>query len=140
VFRGSKKGGSMFEKKLQNLSETLGKGMKISLVFGEPIEAQGKTIIPVSKVTGGFGGGEGITPDFVVKDDSEDSVKDIEKKDRRGHGVGGGGGLHNEAVGVFEVSADYTRFIPAVQFRHILVLVGMIMGFVWKMSRRRKKK
>lgn len=130
----------MFEKMMQNLNENMSKGMKISLVFGEPIVAQGKTIIPVSRVAGGFGGGEGMTPEIPFKAEGDDTDVDEEKKDRRGHGVGGGGGLKNEAVGVFEIGADYTKFIPAVQFKHILVLIGMIMGFIWKMSKRRKRK
>jgi uncharacterized spore protein YtfJ len=124
----------MFENMLQNLSGNLSKGLSISLVFGDPIEAQGKTIIPVSKVAGGFGGGEGVAPGTGNPEDGD------EKKENNAHGMGGGGGLHNEAIGVFEITPDQTRFIPAVQFKHIIIVLGMLMGFIWKMSRRKRKK
>jgi len=127
----------MFENMLQNLSSNLGKGLNISLVFGEPIETQGKTIIPVSKVTGGFGGGEGIAPGSCCGGAEESGE---EKKDNGAHGMGGGGGLHNEAIGIFEIAPNHTRFIPAIQFKHILIMMGMIMGFIWKIRRRRKRK
>jgi len=120
---------------LQKLHDHVGKGLKVSMVFGDPIEAQGKTIIPVSKVTGGFGGGEGIAPGSSCGDDKEEG-----DTDNAAHGMGGGGGLHNEAVGVFEITPDNTRFIPAFQFKHILIMLGMILGFIWKISRKRKRK
>ncbi|MCF8295967.1 MAG: hypothetical protein K9J13_00360 [Saprospiraceae bacterium] len=123
------------EKMLQEISDNVKNGLKISLVFGEPIETQGKTIIPVSKVAGGFGGGSGESPKIPCKDDDEDC-----QKENRAHGQGGGGGLHNEAIGVFEITPNYTRFIPAVQFKHIIIMMGMILGFIWKLSRRKKKK
>ena len=121
---------------LEKLHDQVGKGLKVSMVFGDPIEAQGKTIIPVSKVTGGFGGGEGIAPGAIVSEGSESG----DNEDNAAHGKGGGGGLHNEAIGVFEITPNYTRFIPAVQFKHILIMLGMIMGFIWKMSKKRKRK
>lgn len=120
---------------LQRLHDQVGKGLKISTVFGDPIEAQGKTIIPVSKVTGGFGGGEGVAPGSCCGDDKEAT----DNEDNAAHGMGGGGGLHNEAIGVFEITPDGTKFIPVIQFKHKLVLMGMIMGFIWKMMKRKRK-
>ena len=120
---------------LQQISDNVRNGLNISLVFGEPIETQGKTIIPVSKVAGGFGGGSGESPNIPCKTDDEDCAKE-----NKAHGQGGGGGLHNEALGVFEITPENTRFIPALQFKHILILVGMTFGFIWKISRKRKKK
>jgi uncharacterized spore protein YtfJ len=121
------------EKYLETMSSTLKNGMQISLVFGEAIETQGKTIIPVSKVAGGFGGGEGMAPGNCCS-----SGEDEEKKENPAHGMGGGGGLHNEAIGVFEITKDGTRFIPAVQMKHLLIFAGMCFAFVWRMSRKKR--
>lgn len=118
---------------LTTLSETVKKGMNISLVFGNPVETQGKTIIPVSKVSGGFGGGEGQSPNIPDKDEEAG-------EENRAHGMGGGGGLQNEAIGVFEITANDTRFIPAIQFKHIIVMLGMILTFIWKISRKKRRR
>jgi len=44
-----------------SITERLYGGAAVKAVYGEPIEAQGKTIIPVAKVVYGFGGGYGET-------------------------------------------------------------------------------
>lgn len=41
----------------QSLAERLQQSANVSSVFGEPIAAQGRTIIPVAKISYGFGGG-----------------------------------------------------------------------------------
>ena len=64
------------------------------LVYGEPFSVGGKTILPVARIRYGFGGGSGGSPD------------------RQRHGGGGGGGLVSHPVGVVEVTAAQTRFIP----------------------------
>ena len=119
---------------LKEMSETVKNGLKISLVFGEPIETQGKTIIPVSKVAGGFGGGSGESPNIPCNTDEDDCAKE-----NKAHGQGGGGGLHNEALGVFEITAVDTRFIPALQFKHILIMAAMTFAFILRISRRRRR-
>ena len=42
---------------LTNLAEKLGAAAKASLVFGEAVERDGVTVIPVAKSRWGFGGG-----------------------------------------------------------------------------------
>src|SRR5690348_7629645 len=64
---------------LEKLSESLGSKATVKAVFGEPIQAAGKTIIPVAKVAYGFGGGFGTGP-----------VKDGNPK---GEGGGAGGSV-----------------------------------------------
>jgi uncharacterized spore protein YtfJ len=70
----------------------------VKTVYGEPISAQGKTIIPVAKITYGYGAGAGTGG---VGDTSA-----------RGEGGGGGGGVRAVPVGVIEVSDQPTRFVP----------------------------
>ena len=44
---------------LQSLRESIQGQATVKTVYGEPIEAQGKTIIPVAKIVFGFGAGAG---------------------------------------------------------------------------------
>jgi uncharacterized spore protein YtfJ len=85
---------------LATLSERLHSSASVRAVFGESIRMEGKTIIPVARIAYGFGGGEG----------SVDSERAIEGEG--GHGGGGGGGVAAMPVGVFEVTADQTVFVP----------------------------
>ena len=62
---------------------------KPETIVGAPIEAAGKTIIPVSKVTMGFGGGYGQ-----------------EKEEKRGGGVGAGGGISVKPVALIVIDEE----------------------------------
>ena len=42
---------------LQRIGESLGSTATVKSVFGEPIHAEGKTVVPVAKVAYGFGAG-----------------------------------------------------------------------------------
>ncbi len=112
----------------QSLAERLQQSASVRSVFGEPIAAQGRTIIPVAKISYGFGGGTGMG--------------------RRGHpeaggvgeeGAGGGGGIAATPAGVIEVTEAGARFIPIRQTR--MLIGGLVSGFVlglW-IGRRRSK-
>ena len=45
----------------ERLAETIGAAARASAVFGEPVEGQGVTVIPVARAKWGFGGGSGGT-------------------------------------------------------------------------------
>ena len=82
-------------------------------VFGDPIEKDGVTVIPVAMVTGGGGGGSG--PEFEGSD---------------AEGSGGGFGGMARPAGVFVVTADHVEWQPAVDVTVLgvatLVLGGLI--------------
>mgnify|MGYP000701638283 FL=1 len=65
---------------LMQLAEDLKRFAKTETIFGEPSEIQGNTVIPVCKLSIGYGGGGGEGG----KDEKETSGKNI------GVGVGGG--------------------------------------------------
>jgi uncharacterized spore protein YtfJ len=44
---------------LQSISERLQNSASVEAVYGDPVTAEGKTIIPVAKIRYGFGGGGG---------------------------------------------------------------------------------
>jgi uncharacterized spore protein YtfJ len=84
---------------LQRISETLGSTATVRSVFGEPIHANGKTVVPVAKVSYAFGGGAG-------------AGKDSAHATRQGEGGGGGGAVRALPAGVLEITDTATRFVP----------------------------
>jgi len=101
------------------LLERIHAGANVKTVYGDPVEAQGKTIIPVAKVAYGFGAGYG----------------DTEKDKKSGSGKEGGGlgaGVRAKPVGVIEVTKDDTRFVPCTSGKKIaaLLVIGFIAGFL----------
>jgi uncharacterized spore protein YtfJ len=88
---------------------------QIRSVYGEPIETRSKTIIPVARVSYGFGGGFGSSP---------------HSGDAENGGVGGG--VHIEPIGVMEVKEDSTTFLPIHPYRTLLkgFVVGMSTGIL----------
>jgi uncharacterized spore protein YtfJ len=109
---------------LHQIGESLGSSASVKSVFGEPIEAAGKTVIPVAKVAYGFGGGFGTGHG---KADPETG--------RHAEGGGGGGGVRAFPAGALEISENGTRFIPFPDLHWMLgafaagaVLGGLILG------------
>ena len=109
---------------LQSLKDSIVGGASVKSVYGEPISAQGKTIIPVAKVAYGYGAGAGTGG---VGDSSA-----------RGEGGGGGGGVRAIPVGVIEVSDQQTRFIPITDRKKLTaaILIGTSLGMWLARSRR----
>lgn len=93
-------------------------------VYGDPVSAQGKTIIPVARIGYGFGGGSG---------------KGM-REDKAGEGEGGGGGVVALPLGVFEITDSETRFIPVDGHRKMLAagLIGVALGLLWAIRKKRR--
>jgi len=86
---------ALVDELLQRIGRTVGDGARVSTIFGEPIEREGVTVIPVARARFGFGGGGGgaYQPDG-------------------GSGGGGGGGGVVSPVGYIEVrdrTAEFKR-------------------------------
>jgi uncharacterized spore protein YtfJ len=84
---------TLAEELLQRIGRTVGDRASVSTVFGEAIEREGITVIPVARARFGFGGGGGgaYEPDG-------------------GSGGGGGGGAVVSPVGYIEVRAGAAEF------------------------------
>jgi uncharacterized spore protein YtfJ len=87
---------------LQSMAERFAGTASVKQVFGEPIQREGRTVVPVAcvhyRLGGGWGGGE------VTENSSAPP--------RRGGGGGGGGGLVKASpVGALEITDAGTRFI-----------------------------
>ena len=109
---------------LQSLKESVLGQASVKAIYGEPISAHEKTIIPVAKIMYGFGAGAG--------------TGGVGEKNR-GEGGGGGGGVRAVPIGVIEVSKQQTRFVPITDRKKLsgVLLAGMAIGMFWRWQRRR---
>ena len=95
--------------------EHLRTSASVKTVYGDPIVAEGKTVIPVAKVAYGFGGGtqtkegDGKTP---------------------AEGEGAGGGVAARPVGVVEITGQETKFVQFGQPKKLAItaLVASAIG------------
>jgi uncharacterized spore protein YtfJ len=83
---------------LQSLKESILSQASVKAIYGEPIPAHGKTVIPVARIMYGHGAGAG--------------TGGVDDTSARGEGGGGGGGVRTIPVGVIEVGDQLTRFVP----------------------------
>src|SRR5260370_33046366 len=74
---------------LERLANRVGINSKVSTVFGDPVERDGITVIPVAKVSWGFGGGAGSGSN--------------PGQSQGGEVAGGGGGASGNPVGYIEL-------------------------------------
>ncbi|HAR62328.1 MAG: hypothetical protein DKM50_13875 [Candidatus Margulisiibacteriota bacterium] len=115
---------------LKSIAESLQDSASVKKVYGDPIEAHGKTIIPVAKIGYGFGGGGGTNPNKATE---------VQEPSSGGEGSGGGGCLGVKPVGVIEVTDKYTRFVPVMEYAHLL-MAGVSGFFIAMMMHKRHHK
>ncbi len=106
-------------------TESLERGASVKNVFGEPMEVQGRTLVPVARVVYGFGAGRGHGK-------GDEAKKHADEQDG-----GEGGGLSAKPIGVLEVSDEGTRFIATgVNSRlYAGIAAGFLVG-MWLARRR----
>ncbi len=85
---------------VDNLAERVGARASARAVFGDPVERDGVTVIPVAKVRWMFGGGAGSGGE-------EDSYESD-----HGQGAGGGGAVSATALGYIEIRDGQATFRP----------------------------
>jgi uncharacterized spore protein YtfJ len=81
---------------LERLAKRVGSKASVRAVFGEPVVAEGVTVIPVATVAFGFGGGTGRETGPA----------------KTGEGLGGGGGVTARPLGYIEISGGAAVFKP----------------------------
>ena len=79
---------------LERIGQTVGRRAQASAVFGEPVQREGVTVIPVAKARFGFGGGGGAGS----------------HEGDEGSGGGGGGGAAVSPIGFIEVRDNGAEF------------------------------
>jgi len=81
---------------LERVGQTVGERAHVSTIFGEAVEREGVTVIPVARARFGFGGGGGSGS----------------REGDEGSGGGGGGGVAVSPIGYIEVrdrGAEFRR-------------------------------
>jgi uncharacterized spore protein YtfJ len=115
--------------------EHLRTSASVKAVYGDPITADGKTVIPVAKVAYGFGAGSGHGKHAKKGEDGKAPVE--------GEGEGAGGGVAARPVGVVEITEQGTKFVQfgAPKRLAITALVGTGIGLVfgWFLGRKGSK-
>ena len=86
---------------IQEFVESLHSTATVKSVFGQPIQIEGKTVVPIAKVAYGFGGGFGTKPKFGES-----------HPDEKQEGGGGGGGVKAFPAGALEITPSRTIFVP----------------------------
>jgi uncharacterized spore protein YtfJ len=101
--------------------------MSVRRVFGEPIEVDGVTVIPVARVVGGGGGGAG------------DGAGEVET----GSGFGTGFGVVAHPVGVYAVREGQVEWRPAVDVSRLArggqMLAGLVVVCITLIALRRRR-
>ena len=96
--------------------------MTVRQVYGEPIERDGMTVIPVAKVMGGGGGGSSSgTPDVAGGD--------IAAEGNGGANAGGGFGFRAVPAGTYVINDGNVSWQPALDLNRV-ILGGQVAGIV----------
>lgn len=81
-----------FGDSIGRLAERLGASAKAATVFGDPVERDGVTVIPVARVRWGVGGGSG------------------RRRGEQNEGTGGGGGVQAAPLGFIELRGGQAHY------------------------------
>lgn len=100
------------ERYFKSFADRLHSTANVKTLYGDPIESEGKTIIPIARVAYGFGGGP------TTQGGSDGLIST----------VGGGGGVNASPIGVLEVTSAGTRFIAINSWRKSAVLLSAGFG------------
>ena len=107
--------------KIEELFTKARNSVEAKMVFAEPIERNGLTVIPAARVAAGGGGGNG--------------------RDRHGQeGEGGGLGLTARPVGAYVIEDGKLRWEPAVDVNRLATIAGaIVVAALWLSTRRAGK-
>ncbi len=101
---------------VERLASKLGMHAGASAVFGDPVERDGVTVIPVAKVRWGFGGGSGR------------GIEEGSENGEIGEGSGGGGGVMASPLGFIEIRegrADFRRATDPTAAVPVIIASGI---------------
>jgi uncharacterized spore protein YtfJ len=112
---------------VKEMLERAAQSARVETVYGETRQVNGKTIIPVARVTYGGGGGEG---------------KGKRTEGEEGEGGGGALGVHVQPLGVFVVTDQQERWAPVIDVTRVVLagcaVVTLALLTVGKIAGRRK--
>jgi uncharacterized spore protein YtfJ len=113
---------------VRSFGETIGATATVKSVFGEPVTAGQRAVLPVATIKCSFGGGGG----------TGGAKRGGEEPKREGGGGGGGGRVVARPCGLVDVTPEGARFVyyqePALVAA--AVAAGFLLGFAFGLARR----
>ncbi len=97
---------------VERIAERVGSKASVRAVFGDPIERDGLTVIPVARVRWAFGGGAGRGPIAMGPGSGEGATASTSDEGMSGAGTGGGGMASADPIGYLEIGPDGATFKP----------------------------
>jgi uncharacterized spore protein YtfJ len=114
---------------LAELGRELGQHATVDAVFGQPQVIGERTVIPVARLTYGFGGGLGSGPQGRQRRAAPPTAP-ADGAAAEGFGFGGGGGVRAEPVAVVEIGPRGLRVVPVVDANRLIGRVfATVFGF-----------
>ncbi|MGM0898071.1 MAG: hypothetical protein ACQEV0_09230 [Bacillota bacterium] len=107
--------------------EKFSKVRDVSLVYGDPIEMQGRTIVPVAKIKYSVGAGAGGGYGNGAKDPESPGAEES----GGGHGEGAGGSFQVKPVGIYDVTAEKAVYRPIVPVELVIFVPLMVTGLAF---------
>jgi uncharacterized spore protein YtfJ len=107
---------------LQSIFDKFAEKRDVTLVYGDPIKLEHRTILPVAKVKYNLGAGSGY----------EDGDESENKKGSGGEG--GGGQFLIKPVGVYDITDEKTTYKPIVPLEMIFIIPLIITGLTMLLS------
>lgn len=106
--------------KIEELFAKARNSVEAKMVYADPVERDGLTVIPAARVAAGGGGGNG--------------------RDKHGQeGEGGGLGLTARPVGAYVIENGKLRWEPAVDVNHLAAVGGtVLLAVMWFAARAAK--
>jgi uncharacterized spore protein YtfJ len=126
------------ERLLLELAERLGAGAAATRAFGEPIRHDDVTVIPVSSVRWGLGGGAGERPAGSPAAQRSAEERPGRGRSSRPRGLGAGGGVVVSPVGYILIRDGDAEFRPTGGAARLAVAaaVGALFGMLAARRRR----
>jgi len=114
------------------LRDTLSRVYDSSIVYAAPVVFADRAVIPAARIASGGGGGFGSTP-----------LPDAGPATAGEEGGGMGHGVYAHPVGFIEVTAEGSRWVPAVDVGRIVTAVTVavvLVAFAWSFRRRPRRR
>ncbi len=128
----------------KRIHDTLHNAAGVKFSFGNPMSVGDISIIPVARVSFGFGGGGGggKLPNFKKKKQSEilDEKTEAENAEPTEFGGGGGGGVKTEPVGIYAIKDGRIKFYPIVTIRELAGIFSFVVFLLFRIGKLRRKK
>jgi len=98
---------------IDSVARTIQERLSAKTAYGEPVSANGVTVVPVARVSFGFGGGGGGgTGNMPGQGNGASAEAEQSMRSGSGGGGGGGGGALVKPLGFIEISDVGARWVP----------------------------